>query len=86
MAIKCLTAEKQATQYYFKYTLDDTKLLADNTPDPAYIREWAYAPVPQGETEADYVAMMQRELPLLAQVELDAMNAPAPTPTPLTGF
>lgn len=88
MAIKCLTAEMQATQYYFKYTLDDTKMQEDGTPDLAYIREWTYGIVtPEGLTDADYVDMMKRELPLLAQAELDAMNPqPAQAPTPLAGF
>lgn len=82
MAIKCLVAEKQATQYYFKYTFDDTKT------DDSYIREWTYGLQPlEGMTDADYVAMMRKELPLLAQAELDAMNpTPAPAPTPLSGF
>lgn len=87
MAIKCLIAEQQTNQFYFKYTLDDTKLALDGTPAPEYIREWSYAPQPpEGMSEADYIAMMKRELPLLAQSELDAMQTPAPAPTTLSGF
>lgn len=81
MTIKCLVSEKQATQYYFKYTLDDTK------DAPAYIREYTYGIVtPQGMTDSEYVSMMQRELPLLCQEELNQMASPTPAPTPLTGF
>lgn len=97
MAIKCLVAEKQETGYFFRYTLDDTKKLADGSPEPAMIREYTF-PMLDGSmvnnetdkvpvTESEYLNNIKKELQLLNQFELDSLNpAPAPAPTPLSGF
>lgn len=89
MAIKYLVAEQQATQYFFRVLMDDTKLLADGTPDPSYIREyqWCLQP-PQGQDTNTYLANIKNEIQGLVNYELNLMAIPqAPqAPTPLAGF
>lgn len=87
MTIQYLTAEKQATQYYFKVLIDDTK-----QGNQDYIREWTYALLSDYTDggyvdETAYIAMIRNEIPLLAQDELDKMNPqPIQSPIPLDGF
>jgi len=78
-----LKAEEQATQFYFVVLLDESKLQEDGSPDPAYVREYAWPKTPPvGVSKTDYIASMKREMQLLAEIELAAL-APA---IPLSGF
>jgi len=85
--MKYLKAEKQRIQYFFQVHMDETKKLADGTPDPNFVREyiWGIQPL-EGQTETDYLASIKREIGLLVADELTRMETPAPTPTPLAGF
>jgi hypothetical protein len=85
--MKYLTAEQQAAQYFFRVHMDETKTLEDGTPDPAYVREYAWGLTPpEGQDEAEYLANIKREIGLLVDDELSRLNTPAPAPTPLAGF
>jgi hypothetical protein len=70
-----LIEEKQATEYYFLVHMDETKKLADGSPDPVYVREyrWGINP-PPGQTEAEYLANIKNEISLLVADELSHMN------------
>lgn len=70
--------------FYLAVHLDETKLL-DGQPDPAWVREFEWAPKPDGTTQADYVAMQKRETKLLCQLALTEMNASASAGTAVTG-
>lgn len=50
--------------------LDDTKLTEGGNPDPDYLREYDYGPVPQGVTRNAYLTQIKRETKLLVQQEL----------------
>lgn len=85
--LKYLKAEKQTSQYFFQVQIDDTKKLTDGTPDPAYVREYSwYVTPPIGQTEADYLTNIKREIGLLVTDELSRILNLKTIPTPLTGF
>lgn len=73
-----LTAEKQATQYFFRVQMDD---------NPENVREFAWGLTPpEGQTDAEYIANIKREIGLLVDDELARMTAPSTEATPLVGF
>jgi hypothetical protein len=74
-----LTAEKQATQYFFRVQMDE---------NPENVREFAWGLTPpEGQTETVYLANIKREIGLLVADELSRMNpALAEVATPLAGF
>ena len=85
--MKFLIAEKQPSQYYFQVHMDETKTLSDATPDPNFVREYAWGiQPPEGQTKQEYLASIKREIGLLVADELTRMATPAPTPTPLVEF
>lgn len=74
-----LTAEKQATQYFFCVQLD-------NSPENVREFSWGLKP-PEGQTDAQYIASIKREIGLLVADELSRMNPQtAPESTQLAGF
>ena len=86
MSVQYLTAEKQATGFYFKVLMDDTQKQADGTPKLEFVREyvWAIQP-PAGQTEPQYLTNIKAEITNLVNYELAQMQL-VPAPIPLTGF
>ncbi len=74
MTMKLHKAKDTGNQYYLQVWLDDTKVVLDaegnptTEPDPEWLREWRWGKdVPRAD--------IRRETKLLAQLELDKMNA-----------
>ena len=74
--MKLIKARELATEYRFVIHLDETKVNRDGEPDPTYVFEcvWGKEP-PEGQTKAQYLAMIKREMKLLAQGELSSRLA-----------
>ena len=98
MALQYLTAEKQATQYYFKVWMDNTKFattvddkgntVTTTNPDPNYIKEYSWSLIPpEGQTDTFYLASIKSEIALLVDYELSQIQLQqTQQPTPLAGF
>jgi hypothetical protein len=67
--MKLLFARKTERGYVWRVLLDESKLI-DGQPDPAFVREevWSLR-IPQGRTEAQYLAMQKRELKAMCQAD-----------------
>jgi hypothetical protein len=76
-----LTAEKQASQFYFKILIDEVQ---PETPENVREYQWCLTP-PDGQTETVYLTNIKNEITLLVEDELKRMTPP-PAPTPLAGF
>ena len=69
--MKLITAREHSTEYRFSVHIDEAQRLPDASPDPAYVVEyrWPKQP-PEGQSPAAYLASIQREMRLLAQLRL----------------
>ena len=85
-----LSATTDAQGYHYTVWLDTAKGTTQS-PDPAYVRNYEWAPCPTnpdgtvnwvGGTSA-YQQMTLNEVKLLAQADLATINAPTPAPTNL---
>ena len=92
MPMQFLTATESPTGLQFSVWLDTTKTLTDGkTPDPAYVRSYAFGPAPKrwagatldGASYTTWAEYCTAEVQLLAAAELAAMWPPTPAPTPL---
>jgi hypothetical protein len=89
MSFQFLKAEQQTNQYYFQVLLDSSKVQADGTPDPNYVKEYSFLLTPAADqTTAQYLASIKDMIGSLALYELAQIekNAQSSTPTPLEGF
>lgn len=86
MPMRIHKAEDRGAVLHYCIHLDESRVQEDGTPDPAACREyeWSKEP-PAGVSQADHEAAILREMKLLAQLELDAMSAAAPTPLAVQG-
>jgi hypothetical protein len=64
--------------------LDTTKTV-DGQPDPAYVREYGWAPTPDGMTQTAYVTQLKAETKLLAAAALAATTEGEGTALPGEG-
>lgn len=89
MALKYLIAEQQATQYFFRVLMDDTKVNVDGSPIQDYVREysWMLTP-PNGQDVNAYLANIKNEIQGLVNYELQQMQIPQvpQAPIALSGF
>lgn len=91
MAIQILTARETATSYDYTVHLDNSKVLEDGSPDPAFVRAFSWgksAPLvnvvdalgvvtdTEPMSKADYLAMQEREILALCQHELTQIAEP----------
>lgn len=88
MTMQFLSATTDAQGIHYSVWLDTTKSV-DGSPDPAYVRNYDWAPVPTDWTggATAYQQMTLDEVKLLAAADLDAITAtqnPTPAPTPLS--
>lgn len=67
MTMKLVQAKDTGKQFFLQVWLDDTKKV-DGNPDPEYLREWRWG-------KDNSRAHIRRETRLLAQIELDKINA-----------
>jgi hypothetical protein len=78
MAMKLLRFRELPTQFVARVQLDDTQVLADGTPDPAWVAEYRYGKDRNpGETKAAYLTRLRGEVRALALEELARRQATA---------
>lgn len=89
MALKYLVAEQQATQFYFKVLMDDTKVNADGTPMENYVEEYYWMLTPAGQDQNLYLSQIKIEISALVNYQLNQMTLASQVqqaPIPLSGF
>lgn len=91
MTMQFLSATQDAQGFHYSVWLDTTKGTAQS-PDPAYVCNYDWAPCPTNPDgtpdwtggASAYQQMTLDEVKLLAQADLNAINAPTPAPSPLS--
>ncbi|QQE80938.1 hypothetical protein [Alicyclobacillus sp. SO9] len=88
MTMQFLSATAHATGIQYSVWLDTNKTDSNGNPNPAYVRNYTWAPNNQAQTnltDAEYQTMTENEVKLLAQSDLAQLEPQTQTNLSVSG-